>query len=174
MNKVFMIGNLTKDPDLRSTGNGVSVCSFRIAVNRRFPNQAGERVSDFFDVVAWRQLADVCGKYLAKGRKVAVVGELQTRTYDAKDGTKRYVTEIIADDVEFLTPRNQEAVSYTHLEGLRACAIRHGLHGGGHPFHPPRQRGLPGRRAGRKTCIRDRFFFCKRLYVPCLWAISLE
>lgn len=104
MNKVFMIGNLTKDPDLRSTGNGVSVCSFRIAVNRRFPNQAGERVSDFFDVVAWRQLADVCGKYLAKGRKVAVVGELQTRTYDAKDGTKRYVTEIIADDVEFLTP----------------------------------------------------------------------
>ena len=58
MNKVFMIGNLTKDPDLRSTGNGVSVCSFRIAVNRRFPNQAGERVSDFFDVVAWRQLAD--------------------------------------------------------------------------------------------------------------------
>lgn len=108
MNKVFMIGNLTKDPDLRSTGNGVSVCSFRIAVNRRFPNQAGERVSDFFDVVAWRQLADVCGKYLAKGRKVAVVGELQTRTYDAKDGTKRYVTEIIADDVEFLTPRNQD------------------------------------------------------------------
>ena len=108
MNKVFMIGNLTKDPDLRSTGNGVSVCSFRIAVNRRFPNQAGERVSDFFDVVAWRQLADVCGKYLAKGRKVAVVGELQTRTYDAKDGTKRHVTEIIADDVEFLTPRNQD------------------------------------------------------------------
>ena len=67
-----------------------------------------EPIADFFDVVAWRQLADVCGKYLAKGRKVAVVGELQTRTYDAKDGTKRYVTEIIADDVEFLTPRNQD------------------------------------------------------------------
>ena len=112
MNKVFMIGNLTKDPDLRSTGNGVSVCSFRIAVNRRFPNQAGERVSDFFDVVAWRQLADVCGKYLAKGRKVAVVGELQTRTYDAKDGTKRYVTEIIADDVEFLSSRSEDAAGY--------------------------------------------------------------
>ena len=109
MNKVFMIGNLTKDPDVRSTGSGVSVCSFRIAVNRRFANQSGERVSDFFDVVAWRQLADLCGRYLAKGRKVAVYGELQTRSYDAKDGTKRYVTEIIADEVEFLSPRGQDS-----------------------------------------------------------------
>lgn len=104
-----MIGNLTKDPDVRSTGSGVSVCSFRIAVNRRFANQSGERVSDFFDVVAWRQLADLCGRYLAKGRKVAVYGELQTRSYDAKDGTKRYVTEIIADEVEFLSPRGQDS-----------------------------------------------------------------
>ncbi len=102
-----MIGNLTKDPEVRSTGSGVSVCSFRIAVTRRFAGQGGERVSDFFDVVAWRSLAELCGKYLAKGRKVAVVGELQTRTYDAKDGTKRYVTEIVADEVEFLTPRGQ-------------------------------------------------------------------
>lgn len=104
-----MIGNLTKDPDVRSTGSGVSVCSFRIAVTRRFANQSGERVSDFFDVVAWRALADLCGKYLAKGRRVAVVGELQTRSYDAKDGSKRYVTEIIADEVEFLSPRGQDS-----------------------------------------------------------------
>lgn len=106
MNKVFLIGNLTKDPDVRTTGGGTNVCTFRIAVTRRFQNQQGERVSDFFDVVAWRQLADLCGRYLAKGRKVAVVGELQTRTYDAKDGTKRYVTEIVADEVEFLSPRD--------------------------------------------------------------------
>ena len=106
MNKVILIGNLVKDPDVRSTSSGTSVCTFSIAVNRRFPNQQGERVSDFFNIVAWRQLADVCGRYLAKGRKVAVVGELQNRSYDAKDGTKRYVTEVIADDVEFLTPRD--------------------------------------------------------------------
>ncbi len=108
MNKVFLIGNLVKDPELRSTNSGSNVCSFRIAVNRRFANQQGERVSDFFDIVAWRQLAELCGRYLAKGRKVAVVGELQTRTYDAKDGTKRYVTEIIADEIEFLTPRDRD------------------------------------------------------------------
>lgn len=105
MNKVLLIGNLVKDPDVRTTAGGTSVCTFRIAVTRRFQNQQGERVSDFFDVVSWRQLADLCGRYLAKGRKVAVVGELQTRTYDAKDGTKRYVTEIVADEIEFLTPR---------------------------------------------------------------------
>lgn len=102
-----MIGNLTKDPEVRSTGSGVTVCSFRIAVTRRFAGQGGERVSDFFDVVAWRSLGELCGKYLAKGRRVAVVGELQTRSYDSKDGTKRYVTEIIADEVEFLSPRGQ-------------------------------------------------------------------
>ena len=103
-----MIGNLTKDPEVRSTGSGVSVCSFRIAVSRRFSGQSGERVSDFFDIVAWRTLAELCGKYLAKGRRVAIVGELQTRTYEAKDGTKRYVTEIIADEVEFLSPKGQD------------------------------------------------------------------
>ena len=112
MNKVFLIGNLTKDPDVRTTGSGTSVCTFRIAVQRRFVNQQGERASDFFDVVAWRQLADLCGRYLAKGRKVAVVGELQNRSYDAKDGTKRYVTEVVADEVEFLTPRDRDGAGY--------------------------------------------------------------
>lgn len=108
MNKVILTGNLTKDPEVRSTSSGTSVCSFRIAVSRRYAGQNGERATDFFDIVVWRQLADLCGRYLAKGRKVAVVGELQTRTYDAKDGTKRYVTEIVADEVEFLTPRGQD------------------------------------------------------------------
>lgn len=106
MNRVFQVGNLTKDPEVRSTGSGISVCSFRIAVQRRFTGQDGQKVSDFFDVVAWRTLADNCGKYLSKGSKVAVVGELQTRTYDAKVGSKRYVTEIVADEVEFLTPKS--------------------------------------------------------------------
>lgn len=108
MNKVILIGNLTRDPEVRTTASGTSVCSFSIAVNRRFSNQQGEKVTDFFNIVAWRQLGELCGKYLAKGRKIAVVGELQTRSYDAKDGTKRNVTEIIADDIEFLTPRGQQ------------------------------------------------------------------
>ena len=111
MNKAILIGNLTKDPEVRSTPNGVTVCTFSIAVNRRGTNQAGERIADFFNIVAWRQLGELCGKYLAKGRKVSVVGEIQTRSYDAKDGTKRYITEIVADEVEFLTPRGQDSGS---------------------------------------------------------------
>lgn len=115
MNKCIMTGNLTKDPETRSTGSGISVCTFTIAVQRRFA-QGGEKVTDFFSVVAWRTLADICGKYLAKGSKVAVVGELQTRSYDAKDGSKRYVTEIVADEVEFLTPKSKPANRDEELE----------------------------------------------------------
>lgn len=100
-----MIGNLTKAPDVRTTGSGISVCTFDIAVTRRRKNAAGERTTDFFTCIAWRGLADLCAKYLARGNKVSVKGELQTRTYDAKDGTKRHVMEIVCDDVEFLTPK---------------------------------------------------------------------
>lgn len=106
MNKAILIGNLTRDPEVRTTPSGVNVCSFSIAVNRRRANQQGERETDFFNIIAWRGLGDLCGKYLSKGRKVCVTGEIQNRSYDGKDGTKRYVTEIIADDVEFLTPRD--------------------------------------------------------------------
>lgn len=89
MNKVFLIGNLTKDPEMRSTQSGVAVCNFTIAVNRRFKNANGKQETDFLNVIAWRQLAELCGKYLVKGRKVAVTGSIQTRTYEAKDGSKR-------------------------------------------------------------------------------------
>lgn len=111
MNKAILIGNLTKDPEVRTTPSGATVCTFTIAVNRRFQNQSGERVADFINIVAWRQLGELCGKYLAKGRKVSVIGEIQTRSYDAKDGSKRYITEIVADEVEFLTPRGQDSGS---------------------------------------------------------------
>lgn len=104
MNKAFLIGNLTRDPELRTTGSGISVCSFTVAVQRRYKDQNGERQADFIPVIVWRGLAENCAKYLAKGRKVSVVGEIQTRSYDAQDGTKRYVTEIVASDVEFLSP----------------------------------------------------------------------
>lgn len=110
MNKVFLIGNLTKDPEMRSTQSGVPVCNFTIAVNRRFRNQqTGQRETDFLNVIAWRQLAELCAKYLAKGRKVAVTGSIQTRTYEAKDGSKRTAWDIVAGEVEFLSPQNQQS-----------------------------------------------------------------
>ena len=102
MNKVILIGNLTADPELRKTQSDVSVCTFRIAVQRRFTNQQGVREADFINIVTWRQTAELCARYLTKGRKCGVVGMLQTRSYEAQDGTKRHVTEVIADEVEFL------------------------------------------------------------------------
>ena len=106
MNRVYLIGNLTKDPELAVTNSGVSVCRFSIAVSRRFSNAEGEREADFFNIVVWRAQGENCHKYLKKGSKCAVCGALQNRSYDANDGTKRYVTEIIADEVEFLTAKS--------------------------------------------------------------------
>lgn len=108
MNKIFIIGNLTRDPEIRTTQSGASVCSFSVAVTRRFPVN-GERQTDFFNVNAWRGLAENCQKFLAKSKKVAVVGELQARTYTAKDGTTRVSLDVSADEVEFLSPRSDAA-----------------------------------------------------------------
>ena len=106
MNKVFLVGNLTKDPELATTNSGVSVCRFSIAVQRRYTNADGEREADFFNIITWRGQADICAKYLKKGSKCGIVGSIQNRSYDAQDGTKRYVTEITADEVEFLSSKN--------------------------------------------------------------------
>lgn len=106
MNRVFLIGNLTRDPELAVTNSGVAVCRFSIAVSRRYSNAEGEREADFFNIVVWRAQGENCHKYLKKGSKCAVVGSLQNRSYDAQDGTKRNVTEIIADEVEFLTAKS--------------------------------------------------------------------
>ncbi len=116
MNKVILIGNLTKDPELTQTTNGISVCRFSLAVQRKFTNSEGERETDFFNIVAWRNLADNCHKYLKKGSKAAVIGSIQNRSYDAQDGTKRYVTEIVPEEVEFVgskitTNENEEKES---------------------------------------------------------------
>lgn len=105
MNKITLIGNLTHDPEIRSTQSGITVCAFTIAVSRRFAGADGERPTDFFRINAWRQLGESCGRFLAKGRKVAVVGELQARLYEAKDGTTRMTLDVQADEVEFLSPR---------------------------------------------------------------------
>ena len=107
MNRVFLIGNLTRDPETRTTQSGTTVCSFTIAVNRRM-KQDGQQETDFFNIVAWRQLGELCQKYLSKGKKCAVTGRIQTRSYEAKDGSKRTAWDIVADEVEFLSPVGQE------------------------------------------------------------------
>ena len=107
MNKVILVGNMVADPEYQTTASGISLCRFRIAVQRKFKNEKGEYESDFISVVAWRGTADFVSKYLHKGNKVGVTGSLQTRTYDAQDGTKRYVTEVIADEVESYTPKSE-------------------------------------------------------------------
>ncbi len=114
MNKVILIGNLTKDPELSETTNGVAVCRFAIAVSREYSDANGNRETDYFNIITWRGKAETCGKYLKKGNKVAVVGSLQNRSYEDKDGIKRTVTEIVVSEVEFLTQKqSEEAVSVT-------------------------------------------------------------
>jgi single-strand DNA-binding protein len=107
MNKVILIGNLTRDPDYGETQSGISFCNFSIAVNRPYNDSNGERQTDFFNIKTWRGQADNCAKYLRKGSKVGVVGSLQTRTYEDNDGNKRNVTEIVANEVEFLSSANK-------------------------------------------------------------------
>lgn len=109
MNKVILVGNLTRDPELSETPGGVAVCRFAIAVTRDYANSDGTRETDFFNITVWRGRAENCGKYLKKGNKVAVVGSLQNRSYEDKDGIKRNVTDVVANEVEFLTPRNAQS-----------------------------------------------------------------
>ena len=105
MNKAILVGRLTKDPELKTTGSGVSVCSFTIAVNRRFRNAEGNYDADFINCVAWRQQAEFLAKFFAKGRMVGLVGSIQTRSYD-KDGQRVYVTEVVADEISFVDSKS--------------------------------------------------------------------
>ena len=102
MNKVFLIGRLTRDPELRYTGSNTAVATFSIAVNRNFANAQGEREADFINIVVWRKQAENVKNYLSQGSQVAIDGRIQTRSYDDQNGQKRYVTEVVADNVEFL------------------------------------------------------------------------
>lgn len=108
MNKVFLIGNLTRDPELTETASGVAVCHFAIAVNRNYSSQDGERQTDYFNCTAWRGLAENVARYAKKGKKVAVSGSIQVRNYEDNQGAKRTAVDIIAQDVEFLSPRDSE------------------------------------------------------------------
>jgi single-strand DNA-binding protein len=102
LNKVILIGRLTRDPELRYTANGVAVATFTLAVDRPFVNQQGQREADFIRIVVWQKLAEICANNLGKGRLVAVEGRLQVRSYDTPEGQKRQVSEVVAENVRFL------------------------------------------------------------------------
>lgn len=122
VNKCIFVGNLTKNPELKYTPQGTAVCTFSIACNERFKDRDGnkqERV-EYINIVAWRQLAEICGNFLQKGKQVYIEGKIQTRSYDDRDGNKRYITEIVADQMQMLGSKSDDQGSY----GV-------GSHGGG-------------------------------------------
>ena len=121
MNKLTIIGNLTRDPELRTTSTGLNVCSFTVAVNRRRSANSNQPEADFFRVTAWRQLGELCQRYLSKGRKVAVTGSVSVSTYTCNDGTTRASLEVTADDVEFLSSRSEDA-GYTAAPSAQPAA----------------------------------------------------
>lgn len=106
MNKITIIGNLTRDPESSQTQAGVSFCRFSVAVNRPYTDSSGDRPCDFFEVITWRSLAERCGKYLFKSSKVGVSGEMQQRKFTDRDGNERTAWELVGNEVEFLSPRN--------------------------------------------------------------------
>jgi single-strand DNA-binding protein len=113
MNKLTIIGNLTRDPESRTTAGGSTVCSFSVAVNRRRTQNSNQPEADFFRVSAWNALGENCQRYLAKGRKVAVVGRVSVSTYQGQDGTTRASLDVMAEDVEFLSSRSDDGAAYT-------------------------------------------------------------
>ncbi len=123
MNKAIIIGRLTRDPEMRTTTSGVNSTTFTVAVSRNYTNQNGERETDFLNCVTWRKQAENVAKYCKKGTQVAVEGRIQTRSYDAQDGTKRYVTEIIADNVTFLGGRGTEVSESNNYVGPESNVI---------------------------------------------------
>lgn len=110
MNKVILVGRLTRDPEVRYTQSGIAVCTFALAVDRRYAKKDaddGRPTADFIPIVAWRKLAEICGTNLSKGRRIGVEGSMQVRSYEGQDGSKRWITEVIADEVEFLSSKKE-------------------------------------------------------------------
>ena len=114
MNKVILTGNLARDPEVRYTQSGKAYATFSLGVNKGYKKAENGQYppSDYFNIVAWDKTAEFCGKYLAKGTKILLEGRLQTRTYDAQDGTKRYVTEVVSENIEFAGAKRQDSGNY--------------------------------------------------------------
>lgn len=117
LNRVILMGRLVSDPELKTTGTGISVTSFRIAVDRNYVKQGEERKADFFDIVCWRNQAEFVCRYFGKGAMIAIDGQLQSRTYQAKDGTNRYVVEVVADNISFTGERRDNSGGYSQSYG---------------------------------------------------------
>lgn len=109
MNKVILVGRLTRDPEVKNTTSGKSVASFTLAVDRRFKNKDGQKEADFVPIVVWGKQAEFAGQYLSKGSQIGVSGRLQVRSYDAQDGQRRYVTEVVADEITFLSTKKDNS-----------------------------------------------------------------
>ena len=107
MNKVVLVGRLARDPELRTTQSGTAVVSFTVACDRRFARQGEERQADFISCVAWNKTAEFISRYFTKGMRIALDGRIQTRSYDDQNGNKRYITEVVAEDVEFAQSKNE-------------------------------------------------------------------
>lgn len=120
MNKIILMGRLVRDPEVRYTQTGKVVCQFTIAVDRPFSNQEGQREADFIPIIVWGKQAELCGNGLTKGQRVLVDGRLQIRSYDAKDGSKRWVTEVIANSFEFIERKGDFAGSSAQANSTKA------------------------------------------------------
>ena len=131
MNKIILMGRLTRDPEVRVTPSEKTVCTFTLAVDRQFANQSGEREADFINIVVWGKAAELCGNSVSKGQRLLVEGRLQLRNYVAKDGNKRYVTEVIANSVEFVERKNTGNASINADSGQEHTASKSGMDGFG-------------------------------------------
>ena len=127
MNKAILMGRLTKDPEVRYTQNTNSlVCSFSLAINRRFVKQGEERQADFINVVAWSKLGEFCSKYFKKGQQVGVIGRIQTRSWDDQDGKKRYATEVVAEEAYFADSKRDSDSSFENTFGSNIADVATG------------------------------------------------
>ncbi len=124
MNKVILVGRLTKDPEVKTTQNQIEYCSFSVAVDRRFKSASGEKQSDFINCVAWRQQAKLLGQYFQKGSRIGIVGSIQSRSYDDKDGKKVYVTEVSVDEIEFVDSKRDGSGNSSGDESSSASMSR--------------------------------------------------
>lgn len=115
MNRVILVGRITKDPEVRYTSSNIPVCQFALAVNRKYQS-GGERQADFINCVAWRNSAELLGRYVKKGAQIGVEGQIQTRNYEDAGGVKRYVTEVICDSITFLESKNRESTGFSDIE----------------------------------------------------------
>jgi single-strand DNA-binding protein len=157
INRVILVGRLTKDPELRYTPSGVAVATFTLAVNRPFTNQSGEREADFVNIVVWRRLAENVANYLKKGSMAGVDGRIQTRSYESQEGKRVYVTEVVADTVQFLEPKASGNGGNTgnNANNFGGDPFGGDPFGGSNPYGSGSQGGMPGNNYGGYNSYDD-------------------